>query len=106
MDDTGDTQKSSDTQKSFWQQFNDSQRQRLSAPQDKLMARVRAMNDLFGGSPDLAAGTVGATATPGLDLPEGVADPALTGDLQQELKNEQQQRGRTNAVKNLYGFGR
>jgi len=34
----------------------------------------------------------GSTATPGLELPEGVADPALVPDLQQELRNEELQR--------------
>lgn len=79
------------------QSFNDSQRQRLRAPQERLKARSGALKALFGESPELADGTTGASPT---------EDPiGAEADLQQELQNEQQQRARAKAVKNLYGFG-
>lgn len=92
-----DSSDTSSTPKSSWQQFNDSQRKRLSAPHDRLKARTRALKGLFGGSPDLADGTTGASPT---DDPAGAE-----ADLQKQLQNEQQQRARAGAVKNLYGFG-
>jgi hypothetical protein len=86
-----------DRKKSSWQQFHESQMARLSAPWDRQNARQRAVKALFGGSPDLAAGTVGASPT---DDPVGAE-----ADLQKELQNEQQLRLRARATKNLYGFG-
>lgn len=83
--------------KSNLQRFHESQLKRLTSPWDRQKARTMAIKDLFGGSPDLADGTLGASPT---DDPTGAQT-----DLLQELKNEQQQRARTGAVKNLYGFG-
>lgn len=70
---------------------------RLTAPRDRYKARTAALQAMFGGSPELAAGTTGASPT---DDQTGAQS-----DLHMELQNEQRQRARANAVKNLYGFG-
>lgn len=41
---------------------------------------------------DSQRNVTGAAATPGFSAPEGIADPALAADLQQELRNEELQR--------------
>ncbi len=77
------------------QSFHASQMQRLRSPQDRYKARAQAMQALFGGSPELATGTIGASPTED--------QTGAETDLQKQLQNEEQQRARAKAVNFLWG---
>lgn len=63
----------------------------------KKFGTAEARTKAIAGLPELSDGMTGASPT---------GDPAgAEADLQKQLQNEQRQRARSNAIKNLYGFG-